>query len=91
MRTLRQRVTSPRRDRCGVAGVALVIAGLCACGHATSISSDAPAAPTAGTPLAASMNVVRVSSTGQLQAAVAALVSGQTIELAPGVYSNYQF
>ena len=32
------------------------------------------------------MNVVRVSSTGQLQAAVAALVSGQTIELAPGVY-----
>ncbi len=86
MPTERHRVTASRRHRCGGAGVALAIASLCACGHATSVSSDAPTAPSATASPAPAISVVRVNSTAQLQAAVAALVSGQTIELAPGTY-----
>jgi hypothetical protein len=77
--------TSPMNSRPVRLGVVLAIVGLCACGQATS-----PAAPTVlSTPVspAPSGNVVRVTSAAELQAAVAKLASGQTIELAPGAYA----
>ena len=66
-------------------GLVPLIAGLYACGHAT--SPAAPTDPSSPDSLAPSRNVVRVASATELQTAVAQLTSGQTIELAPGSYA----
>jgi hypothetical protein len=62
----------------------LVTGGVSACGQTNATSPDAPTAPTAPVPPG---GAVRVTSSAELRAAVMALVSGQTITLAPGIYT----